>query len=144
MANNHLYLKLEHCTYLCQYHLVWTPRYRGKVLADKFIKQELKRLFKMICRWKHFRIRAWHIGDEHIHLYIIIPPKHSVSYAVEIIKGKSSAWIKKRTKKFPPGSLWARGYFVSTVGADEIALRTYLKDQDKKKVKLPLLPLWKI
>ena len=45
--------KLEHCTYICQYHIVWTPRYRGKVLADIYIKAELKRIFKFIvldCR----------------------------------------------------------------------------------------------
>ena len=115
MGNARLY-RLNHCTYLCQYHLVWTPRYRGKVLGSAFIKAEMKRMFKMICRWKGFEIRGWHIGDEHIHLYIVIPPKYSVSYAVSIIKGKSSAWIKKKTKQFPPGSFWCRGYFVSTIG----------------------------
>jgi REP element-mobilizing transposase RayT len=42
MANKRLY-QLNHCTYLCQYHLVWTPRFRGKVLTDAYIKAELKR-----------------------------------------------------------------------------------------------------
>jgi len=111
-------------------------------MADKYIKQELKRLFKLICRWKHFVIKGWHIGDEHIHLYLIIPPKHSVSYAVGMIKVKSSAWIKKKNKKFPSGSFWARGYFVSTVGLNEAALQTYIRDQDKRKVEMPRLPLW--
>lgn len=82
--------KLDHCTYSCSYHIVWTPRYRGKVLAKSFIKQELKRELTQIARWKGFVIHAWHIGDEHIHLYITIPPKYSVSYAIQVMKGKTS------------------------------------------------------
>ena len=91
-------------------------------MSSMFIKAEFKRIFKVICRWKGFKIYAWHIGDEHIHLFIAIPPKYSVSYALSILKGKSSAWIKKKTKKFPPGSFWARGYFVSTIGIQEAAM----------------------
>ena len=139
--NNHLYYVLDHCTYDCQYHIVWTPRYRGKVLADKYIKDELKREFKQICQWKNFIMKSWHIGDEHIHLFLIIPPKYSISYAIEILKGKTSTWIKKKTTKFPKGPLWARGYFVSSVGIDEYALKTYIADQEKYKVEMPKLPL---
>ncbi len=97
MANRRLY-QLSHCTCYCRYHIVWTPRFRGKILADEYIKQELKRMFKMIAKWKGFQIVSWHIGDEHIHLFISIPHKFSVLYAVSILKGKSSAWIKKKNK----------------------------------------------
>ena len=86
MSNGWLYAQPSHCTYTCQYHLVWTPKYRGKVLAEKYIKQELKRIFKMICAWKGFTVHAWHIGDEHIHLFVSIPPKYSVAYALAVIK----------------------------------------------------------
>jgi len=129
MSNGWLYAQPSHCTYTCQYHLVWTPKYRGKVLAEKYIKQELKRIFKMICAWKGFTVHAWHIGDEHIHLFVSIPPKYSVAYALAVIKGKSSAWLKKKTNKFPPGALWERGYFVSTVGVDAIAIKRYVDNQ---------------
>ena len=133
--------QLSHCTYRCQYHIVWTPRYRGKILADKYIKAELKRIFKMIAKWKGFTVYAWHIGDEHIHLYLGIPPKFSVSYAMAIIKAKSSAWLKKKTKKLPMGSLWARGYFVSTVGIDEAIIRRYVQNQQHHQIEMRQLPL---
>lgn len=132
---------LEHCTYTCQYHLVWVTKYRGKVLADTYIKQELKRIFKAIAKWKEFQIMSWHVGDEHIHLYVIIPPKHSVAYAVQIFKGKSSNWIKKKTKKLPQGSLWSRGYFVSTVGINEHQIRNYINNQQTRRPEMPKLPL---
>ncbi len=138
MANRRLY-QLSHCTYLCKYHLVWTPKYRGPVLADTYIKQELKRIFKMIAKWKGFVIHTWHVGDEHIHIFLTIPPKYSVSYAAGIMKGKSSSWLKKKTKKFPPGTLWCRGYFVSTIGIHEMAMRKYIENQKRYQVEQPAL-----
>jgi len=140
MANYRLY-KLDHCTYLCQYHIVWISKFRGRVLADRYIKQELKRIFKQICLWKGFTPLAWHVGDEHIHLHLVIPPKFSIAYAICVIKCKSSAWIKKKTKKLPSGSLWARGYFVSTVGINEYTIRKYIQHQKHEQVDLPKLPL---
>jgi putative transposase len=122
---------------------VWCPKYRGKVLTDKYTKQELKRLFKQIAQWKGLRIKAWHIGDEHIHLYLVIPPKYSVSYTMQILKGKSSSWIKKKTKKFPKGTLWARGYFVTTTGLNEQAVRTYIENQQHHQIELVQKKLWK-
>ena len=128
--------KPEHCTYDCSYHIVWTPRYRGKVLADTYIKQELKRMIKNIVHWKGLTLYAWHIGDEHIHLFLSIPPKYSISYIIQVLKAKTSTWIKKKTKKFPRGALWGRGYFVSTVGIDEHAVRTYVQNQADRQVTL--------
>ena len=131
--------KLDHCTYSCSYHIVWTPRYRGKVLAGSFIKTELKRQFAQIARWKGLVIQAWHVGDEHIHLYLMIPPKYSASYIIQVLKGKTSNWLKKKTKQFPTGALWARGYFVSTVGIQEAAIRRYIENQSHHQVELQKL-----
>lgn len=133
--------KLDHCSYVCQYHLVWIAKYREKVLTDTYIKQELKKIFKSISRWKGFRPLGWHVGDEHIHLHISIPPKYSVSYAISVLKSKSSAWIKKKTKKLPKGGLWARGYFVSTVGINEETIRKYIERQKRYQRDLPKLPI---
>lgn len=141
MAQNGRLYTLDHCTYTCQYHLVWTSKYRGKVLTDKYIKQQLRQIFNSIAKWKGFRILAWHIGDEHIHLYLTIPPKYSISYAVQILKGKSSSWLKKKTKKLPKGTLWCRGYFISTIGINEVQVKKYIENQDKHRYDFPQLPL---
>lgn len=139
MSNRRLY-QLDHCTYQCDYHLVWTTRYRGMVMADNYIKQLLGQTFKRICHWKGLRPWAWHIGDEHIHIFLCVPPKYSISYVVNVLKGKSSAWIKKKTKKIPKGSFWARGYFVSTVGVDEMTVKRYVENQRHHQVEFPKLP----
>jgi putative transposase len=133
--------QLDHCTYNCSYHIVWTPRFRGSVLAPTFIKAELKREFKQIAHWKGLIIYAWHIGDDHIHLYLGIPPKYSVSYIIQVLKGKTSLWLKKKTRKIPHGPFWGRGYFVSTVGVQEQALRKYIEHQSRYQVQNPELPL---
>ena len=141
MARRTLLYHLEHCSYHCSYHIVWTPRFRGRVLADIYIKQELKRMFKHIAVWKGLQIYAWHIGDEHIHLYLQIPPKYSVAYIVQVLKGKTSGWIKKKSKKFPKGVLWGRGYFASTVGINESAVKRYIENQRHHQVDLSQLKL---
>jgi putative transposase len=132
VTNGRLY-KQDHATYQCEYHLVWTPKYRGRVMVSEYIKLEFKRMFKMICQWKGFVLYGIHVGDEHIHLYLGIPPKFSVAFAISILKSKSSAWIKKKNKKIPQGSFWARGYFASTVGINEYAIRKYIANQNQYK-----------
>ena len=121
--------------------MVWIPRYRQRVLSDNYIKSELGRIFKAIAKWKGLQIVAWHIGDEHIHVVMDIPPKYSVAYVMSVLKGKSSAWIKKKTSKLPSGSLWAKGYFVSTVGVDEMTIKNYVQHQEHHQVDVPKLPL---
>jgi putative transposase len=99
----------------------------------------MKRIFKMICKWKGFILLQWHVGEEHVHLYVIIPPKFSISYVVQVLKGKSSSWIKKKTKKLPRGSIWCRGYFVSTIGINEHQIINYIKNQDKHRMEVQSL-----
>jgi len=135
---------LAHSFYDCKYHLVWTPRYRGKLLINQYIKTELERILRLVCRWKSWEILELNIQEDHLHLILIIPPKYSISYAIAIIKGKTSAWIRKTNKKVNDlcykGSFWARGYFVSTIGIDEIIIRRYVKHQSKHNQKdLPQL-----
>jgi len=114
---------------------VWTPKYRGKVLGDDKIQSELKRIFQSVARWKKMEIIELSIQVDHIHMVLLAPPTYSVSYTMQLIKGKSSAWLKKKIKHrvnlYDKGSLWARGYFVSTVGIDEFIIKRYVRHQYK-------------
>lgn len=134
-SNKRTIRTLSHCFYDLKYHIVWTPKYRGRVLKTDKIKSELFRIFNQICKWKHWEIIQLSIQEDHIHMCLILTPRDSVSYAMSIIKGKSSAWLKKKIKRvsglYERQSLWARGYFVSTIGIDEYIVRRYVKHQDK-------------
>lgn len=133
MAHKRTIRTLSHCFYDLKYHIVWTPKYRGKVLTTTKINAELRRIFESICKWKHWEIIELNIQPDHIHLCILLTPRDSVSYAMQILKGKSSAWIKKKIKRkhnlYERNSLWARGYFASTIGIDECIIRRYVKHQ---------------
>lgn len=86
---------LSHCFWACKYHFVWTPRYRGPVLANDFLAKELARILKLVSKWKGFEILELNIQADHLHLIVLIPPKFSVSYAISLVKGKTSAWLRK-------------------------------------------------
>ena len=135
---------LSHSFYDLKYHFVWTPKYRGKVLKQGKIRNELIRIFETICKWKHWEIIELSIEDDHIHLCLLASPRDSISYIMQILKGKSSAWLKKKIKRnhglYEKKSLWARGYFVSTIGIDEHIIRRYVKHQkDHHEVEQPSL-----
>jgi len=132
MPQNELknYKKLAHVTYDCRYHIVWVTKYRFKVIGEE-IKLALKWSIKRTCDWKGIEIIKGAVGEEHVHLYLQIPPKYSISDVMQWIKGKSS---EKLLKSFPKlekqywgRHLWARGYFVSTVGITDEVIKKYIE-----------------
>ncbi len=94
----------------------------------------MRRIFETICKWKHWEIIELNIQEDHIHFCLLTTPRDSVSYTMQMLKGKSSAWLKKKFKVkhglYEKQSLWARGYFVSTIGLDEHLIRRYVKHQN--------------
>jgi len=68
---------------------------------------------------------------DHVHMLLSIPPKLAVSNVVGYIKGKSAIYLARtygeRKRNFVGQNFWARGYFVSTVGRDEKAIREYIQ-----------------
>ena len=83
---------------------------------------------------------------DHVHMLISVPPKHSVSYLVGFLKGKSAISIARtylgRRQNYTGQSFWARGYYVSTVGRDEQVVREYIRHQEKEDNRLEQLQLW--
>jgi putative transposase len=59
-----------------------------------------------------------------------------------VLKSKSASWLKKKTKRFPKGNFWARGYFVSTIGINEHAVLNYVKNQDPRRVNLEQMKMF--
>jgi putative transposase len=86
-----------------------------------------------LCRQKGVEVIEGHAMSDHVHLYLSFPPKFSIAYVVGFLKGKSAIRLNRefRTKAKGSKSFWIRGYFVSTVGLDEKAVREYIRDQEK-------------
>ena len=130
------YKKLSHVVYKCDYHIVWVPKYRFRILTGQ-IKTLIQEDLKMLCEWKGCVIEEMNVQTNHIHLVVSIPPKVSVSTLMGVLKGKLAIKIfksypKLRQKPYWGNHFWARGYFVSTVGIDEDTIKRYVKYQEKQ------------
>jgi putative transposase len=108
----------------------------------KYLGQVLHNLAGQKESW----ILAGHLRADHMHVVVAIPPKYSVSQVVGFIKDKSAIHIARnhlgRRKNYIGINFYARGYFVSTVGADEATIREYIKNQKKKDSRLGQLRLF--
>ena len=128
------YRKLTHCIYSCVYHIVWTPKYRFRVLEGK-IKEIIEKKIRQVSEWYEVELEEMNVMKDHVHIVCSIPPKMSISKFMGILKGKTAIDIfaKKRHLKEKPywgNHFWARGYFVNTVGIDEEVIKRYVKYQE--------------
>ena len=100
-----------------------------------------------LARQKESRVLEGHLQPDHVHMLIAIPPKYAVSQVVGYMKGKSAIHIARtylgQRKNYSGMSFWARGYFVSTVGADEVVVRAYIREQEQEDLRVEQLQLFK-
>jgi putative transposase len=140
------YESLSHTKWECKYHVVFIPKYRRKVLYGD-LRQHLGDVFRRLALQKESRIEQGHLMPDHVRMMISIPPKYAVSQVVGFIKGNSAIHLARtygeRKRNFVGQNFWARGYFVSTVGRDEAAIREYIKNQEQKDKRLDQLNLWR-
>lgn len=136
--------RLRHSVWECKYHIVWIPKCRRKVLYGQ-LRRELGEVFHELARQKECRIEEGHMQPDHVHVLISIPPKYAVAQVVGFLKGKSAIHVARtfggRRRNFVGQHFWARGYYVSTVGKDEEAVRKYIKEQDAADRRLDQLNL---
>ena len=136
--------RLRHSVWECKYHLVWIPKCRRKVLYGQ-LRRELGEVFHELARQKECRIEEGHMLSDHVHMLMSIPPKYAVAKVVGFVKGKSAIHIARvfsgRRRNFSGQQFWARGYYVSTVGKDEQAVREYITKQEAEDRRLDQLQL---
>ena len=131
------YRKSSHTVYDLKYHLVWITKYRKKVLKGA-VGERLRELVREICKSNDVEIIKGYVSQDHIHLFVSVPPHMSVSKLVQLIKGKTSIKIQQEfkviQKEFWGRHLWARGYFAASSGnvTDEIIMQ-YIENQDVEK-----------
>lgn len=125
---------LAHIKWLCKYHIIFTPKYRRKIIYNE-LRTDIQGIIKDLCKWKGIEIIEGHMMPDHIHLLLSIPPKYSVSQIMGYLKGKSAMMIFDRHSnlkyKFGNRHFWAEGYYVSTVGLNEATIAKYIREQDK-------------
>ena len=128
---------LSHSKWLCKYHIIFTPKYRRKIIYNKY-RESIRDIIKSLCSYKGIEILEGHLMPDHVHLLLSISPKYSVSSVMGYLKGKSSLMIFERhaNLKYQFGNrhFWSIGYYVSTVGLNEATIRKYIQDQEKEDI----------
>ena len=116
---------LAHTKWLCKYHIVFTPKYRRKIIFAQ-LRESIKEILQCLCKYKGVEILEGHLMPDHVHMLVSIPPKISVANFMGYLKGK---------RKF-----WAEGYYVSTVGLNEATIKKYIQDQERHDIMRDKLP----
>ena len=110
---------LAHTQWNCKYHIVFAPKYRRQIMYGK-IKSDIGMMLRKLCEYKVIEIIEAEACSDHIHMFVRIPPKYSVSEIMGYLKGKSSLMIFERHAhlkyKYGNRHFWCRGYYVDTVG----------------------------
>ena len=140
------YESLSHTKWECKYHVVFIPKCRRKALYGQ-LRKHLGEVFRQLAERRQSQIEEGHLMPDHVHMLISIPPKYAVSQVVGYIKGKSAIHLARvygeRKRSFVGQHFWARGYFVSTVGRDEVLIRDYIRNQEEEDRKLEQMQLWR-
>jgi len=112
----------KHAVYDLKYHFVWIPKYRKLVLKGP-VAESLKTIFYGIAERYELEIDTLEVMSDHVHMFLIVPPKYSPSHVVQILKSVSARELFSRHAELREelwgGELWSDGYFVRSVG-DEV------------------------
>lgn len=126
----------------CQYHIIFCPKYRRKVLVGD-VALRLKEIILEAAKEVEVEIVEMETDYDHIHILAQIHPQLGVNKFVKLIKGRSSRLLREQfpelKKKLP--TLWTNSYFVSTVGGAPLdVVKQYIENQqtserDKERTK---------
>ena len=120
------------------------PKYRKRRLYG-VVRKHLGEVFHRLAKQKECWIEEGHIMPDHVHMLINVPPKLAVSSVVGYIKGKSAIHVArhflKRERNYAGQRIWARGFFVDTVGRNTETIRKYIAEQEMEDRRLDQLEM---
>ena len=128
---------LAHTKWMCKYHIVFTPKYRRKMIYNQY-REDVREIIKQLCSYKGVEILGGNVMSDHVHILVSILPKMSVSSFMGYLKEKSALMMFDRHAnlkyKFGNRHFWSEGYYVSTVGLNEAVIKKYIQDQEKNDI----------
>ena len=127
-------ISLSHTKYNCKYHIVFIPKYRRKVMYGK-VRKDVVEILKHLCMIEGIELIEGALCPDHVHMYVSIPPKTSISSAMSRLKGKSALMLFDRHSEYRDRygrHFWARGYYVETIGnVNEETIKRYIAEQEE-------------
>ncbi|MBA1335390.1 MAG: Mobile element protein [Firmicutes bacterium] len=130
------YRKNSHAVYDIKYHVIWTTKYRYKVLKGEIAKRA-RDLIIQGCEARNIVIIKGSVGKDHIHILISCPPTIAPAKIMQYLKGRSSRMLQddfpELKKRYWGQHLWSRGYFCATVGSvTEEMIKQYIENQGRQ------------
>ena len=128
----------SHAVFECQYHVGWVTKYRKRVMTLPHEREFCEKVLRRTAEEYGMNIQSMEVDDNHVHLYIEIPPQKSVGKAIGILKSVSARMMFKRfsylKRKLWAGEFWGDSYFVRTVGEGVTAamVRRYIEQHADK------------
>ena len=128
--------KLSQTIWHCQYHIIFVPKYRFRILIGE-VAQEAENCIRAFVEQQKGEVVELNIQIDHVHLLVLVPPKVSISNFIGTLKGRTAIRVfnkfrKLKQKPYWGNHFWSRGYCVDTVGLDEEMVRKYIKYQEKE------------
>ena len=128
--------KLLHAIWHCQYHFVWVPKYRYRILTG-LVGLEVEKYILAFAEQLGAEIVELNVQEDHVYLLVMVPLKVSNSKFMGTVKGRTAIRVfnKFRHPKHRPcwgNHFWARGYCVDTVGLDAEKICKYVKYQEER------------
>jgi putative transposase len=127
-----------HAVYRLNYHFVWIPKYRHKVLQGA-VAQRAAEIFREIAEQYELRLDTLSVMEDHVHLFLSAPPRYAPAQIVNMMKSISAkkifAEFPRVKKKLWGGKFWADGYYVGSSGDNVTAdvIRRYIQYQQRVK-----------
>ena len=125
------YYRKTSIVYINQYHIIFCPKYRRKVLVGD-IEQDLRQIFNDVAAEKDVEIKSLEIMPNHVHMLVSFDPRIHLHELIKAFKGRSSRLLREKypTLRSRLPSLWTRSYFSSTIGCiSEETIKKYIEDQ---------------
>ena len=134
---------LAHTKWMCKYHIVFTPKYRRKIIYNQY-KASIRDILKQLCAYKGVEIYNRRSSDARSCTYASQYPSEAECFTVYgVLKGKSALMIFNQHAnlkyKFGNRHFWAEGYYVSTVGLNEATIKKYIQEQEKHDIAMDKL-----
>ena len=124
-----------HGAYQDQYHVVWIPKYRRRILRGAiklFVQEQLPQIQQY---HPDVEVQQWSVQIDQIHMVLVIPPKYAVSSIVGKMKANLSRQLRLRypelKRTYWGAVLWSPGFFSSTVGLNEAVIRRYVEHHER-------------
>jgi len=127
--------KLSHTIWHCQYHIIWVPKYRFRILVGA-VGDTVNAGIQAICGFAGCEVEELNDQKDNDHKLVMIPPKVAISDLMGRVKGQTAMKVFRqfrelRRKPYWGNHFWAKGYCVDTVGLDAEMIRRYVSHQEK-------------